>query len=404
MARESSHGKVPNSAHDRCDVGVRLLRAWRGEVLAAMVYALIAQRLPDRQAELVRRIAQVEDRHRLRLQGRMHELGIAVPDQASVRVGPCLRLQARIAPVNRLLAAREAAEQADVDDVYGRPTGDPVTDGLFAEIREQERSHALTVQELRRGSKDSSRPAGEPDVAGAALARARLDRILARERWHQRGGWISDAIYGANDGLASVFGIVAGVSGATGGSSFVLTAGLSGAIASALSMAAGAFLASRSEAEVVAANVERERQEIVEHPEEEREDLSLFNQAKGIDEAAADRLAAMIAQHPEAMLQALSAEELGVTQAGTGNPAQSALAAGVSTGLGAIVPVIPFMFTTGTVAIVAAAVISLMAHFVVGAATSLVTLRTWWSAGLEMTLAGVIVGGATYLVGLVLPT
>jgi VIT1/CCC1 family predicted Fe2+/Mn2+ transporter len=83
---------------------------------------------------------------------------------------------------------------------------------------------------------------------------------------------------------------------------------------------------------------------------------------------------------------------------------QAAAAAGISTGLGAIVPVIPFIFTTGTVAIVIAAVISLVAHFLVGAAKSLVTLRSWWSAGLEMTLAGVIVGGATYIVGLALPT
>jgi VIT1/CCC1 family predicted Fe2+/Mn2+ transporter len=104
------------------------------------------------------------------------------------------------------------------------------------------------------------------------------------------------------------------------------------------------------------------------------------------------------------MLQALSADELGVTESGTGNPAESALAAGVSTGLGAIVPVIPFMITTGTAGIVAAAIVSLVAHFLVGAAKSLVTLRSWWASGLEMTLAGVIVGGATYLVGLALPT
>jgi hypothetical protein len=64
----------------------------------------------------------------------------------------------------------------------------------------------------------------------------------------------------------------------------------------------------------------------------------------------------------------------------------------------------PFMVTTGTAAIVAAAIVSLVAHFLVGVAKSLVTLRSWWSSGLEMTLAGVIVGGATYLVGLVLPT
>ena len=73
-------------------------------------------------------------------------------------------------------------------------------------------------------------------------------------------------------------------------------------------------------------------------------------------------------------------------------------------GLGAIVPVIPFIFTTGTRRDHAAAIISLIAHFLVGAAKSLVTLRSWWSGGLEMTLAGVIVGGATYLVGLALPT
>src|SRR5437763_11300641 len=113
---------------------------------------------------------------------------------------------------------------------------------------------------------------------------ARLNRILGRESWHRTGsGWISGAIYGANDGLAAVFGIVAGVSGATGGSSFVLTAGLFGAIASALSMATGAYLAERSEGEVTEANVERERQEIVEHPEEEKEEGSLFYQLKRIE-------------------------------------------------------------------------------------------------------------------------
>ena len=248
-----------------------------------------------------------------------------------------------------------------------------------------------------------------PPSAAAPLAvpgaQARLDRILGRERWHRMGGgWISGAIYGANDGLAAVFGIVAGVSGATSGSSAVLTAGLAGAIASALSMATGAFLAERSEAEVAAANVERERQEIAEHPEEEKEELSLFYQLKGIDEKTADELAERLAQHPDAMLQTLSAEEFGASPEGGSNAAEAALAAGISTGVGAIIPVIPFMITTGTAAIVAAAIVSLVAHFLVGAAKSLVTLRSWWSAGLEMTLAGVIVGGATYLVGLALPT
>jgi VIT1/CCC1 family predicted Fe2+/Mn2+ transporter len=395
------------------EVRERLLKAWRGEIVAGGVYDLIAKRMPAREAEILRRMAAAESGHRGRLEARMQELGIPVPSAGSVRVPVWLRLQARVAPVDRLLAAREAAEDEEVDDLYKRSTGDPVTDGLLREIRKEERSHSLAVADIRSGGGsragdgDGGPPVPALDAAPLAVpgAQTRLDRILGREKWHRTGGgWISGAIYGANDGLAAVFGIVAGVSGATGGSSSVLTAGLAGAIASALSMATGAFLAERSEAEVAAANVERERQEIAEHPEEEKEELSLFYQLKGIDERTADDLAERMAQHPDAMLQALAVEEFGAGAHGGGDPVQAALAAGISTGLGAIVPVIPFMITTGTAAIVAAAIVSLVAHFLVGAAKSLVTLRSWWSAGLEMTLAGVIVGGATYLVGLALPT
>jgi VIT1/CCC1 family predicted Fe2+/Mn2+ transporter/ferritin-like protein len=386
------------------EVRDRLLKAWQGEILAGGVYELIANRMPDREAEILRRMARAESGHRERLENRMSELGIVIPDPSTVKVPLWLRLQARVAPVDRLLAAREAAEDEEVDDLYKRATGDPVTDTLLRDIRKEERSHSLAVQEIRTGSVDGDGTGRDAPIAVPG-ARARLDRILGREKWHRTGGgWISGAIYGANDGLAAVFGIVAGVSGATGGSSSVLTAGLAGAIASALSMATGAFLAERSEAEVHAANIERERQEIAEHPEEEKEELSLFYQLKGIDEKTADELAERMSQHPDAMLQALAVEEFGGGGDTDGAATQAALAAGVSTGLGAIVPVIPFMITTGTAAIVAAAIVSLIAHFLVGAAKSLVTLRSWWSAGLEMTLAGVIVGGATYLVGLALPT
>jgi VIT1/CCC1 family predicted Fe2+/Mn2+ transporter/ferritin-like protein len=388
------------------EVSERLLKAWQGEILAGAVYELIAARMPEREAEILRRMAKAESGHRERLERRMTELGLPIPDPRTVRVPPWLRLQAKIAPVDRLLAAREAAEDEEVDDLYKRSTGDPVTDTLLRDIRKEERSHAMAVQEIRSGSPDGG-GGGVSESAPLAVpgARDRLDRILGREKWHRTGGgWISGAIYGANDGLAAVFGIVAGVSGATGGSSSVLTAGLAGAIASALSMATGAFLAERSETEVRAANVERERQEITEHPEEEKEELSLFYQLKGVDQQTADELADRMSKHPDAMLQALSVEEFGASGDGGGDASQAALAAGVSTGLGAIVPVIPFMITTGTAAIVAAAVVSLVAHFLVGAAKSLVTLRSWWAAGLEMTLAGVIVGGATYLVGFALPT
>jgi vacuolar iron transporter family protein len=372
----------------------RLLQAWRGEIEAGAVYELIARRENDpERAEILRKMAAAEGGHRRRLEERMRELAIPVPDPSSVRIGWWTRLQARLAPVDRLLAAREAAESDEVDELYLRPTGDEQTDELLRDIRKDEASHSMAVNEMRGDEEAAPAPSAPP-------AQARLDRILGRETWHQSGsGWISGAIYGANDGLAAVFGIVSGVSGATGGSDLVLTAGVAGAVASALSMATGAFLAERSEAEVAEANIERERQEIVAHPDEEREELSLFYQLKGMDEEAANRLAAEQSKDPEAMLRVLAVEELGGAKGG-GDPVQASLAAGVSTGVGAIIPVLPFFWMVGDSAVILAAAISLVAHFLVGAAKSLFTLRSWWASGLEMTVAGVIVGGATYAIGL----
>ena len=386
------------------DVRERLLKAWRGEIEARAAYQLIGRRLPPREAEIMGRMADAEAGHRQRLESRMRELGIEVPSPESVKISAWTRLQCRIAPIDRLLAAREAAEDDEVDDLYKRSTGDAATDRLLHEIRKDERSHSMAVSDIRSGDRDAPRET-PPMTANQQRAKAQLDKIMGREKWHQTGGgWISGAIYGANDGLASVFGIVAGVSGATAGSSFVLTAGAAGAIASALSMATGAYLAERSETEVAAANLERERAEIEQHPEEEREELSLYYQLKGIDEQTADAMAEQLAVNPDAMLKALAMEEFGVNGADDGNAAQASVAAGISTGLGAMIPVIPFIFTHGTLGIAISAGVSLIAHFLVGAAKSLVTLRTWWAAGFEMTLAGVIVGGATYLVGLALPT
>jgi vacuolar iron transporter family protein len=385
------------------EVRERLLSAWRGEITAGTMYDLIAQRLPEREAEILHKMAAAESSHRQRLEARMQQLGIAIPDPSSVKIGWWMRMQARIAPIDKLLAAREAAEDEEVDDLYKRSTGDAATDKLLRDIRKEERSHSMAVSDIRAGSSDD-----DPAVAQLSptqqRAKTRLEKITGRETWHNTGGgWVSGAIYGANDGLASVFGLVAGVAGATSGSSIVLTAGLAGAIAASLSMATGAYLAERSEAEIKQANVEHERREIAEHPEEEKEELSLFYQLKGIDEATADAMAEQLAKQPDAMLKALAAEEFG-GMGDDGDALGATVAAGLSTLVGAILPVIPFIFINGVTAIVLAAIISLIAHFAVGAAKSLITLRTWWAAGLEMTMAGVLVGGITFLIGLALPT
>src|SRR6266849_7506634 len=368
----------------------RLLQAWHGESQARAMYTILADRLgSSRRAEIVRAIAAAEASHRERIEKRLRELGEPVPDPSSVKLSILQRLQARLAPVEMVIERMEAAEEEEIFDRYKRTTGDSETDAVLEGIRVEEEGHSRSLESMEVAHRAS-------DPAPSSV-QSRLNRILGRESWHRTGaGWISGAIYGANDGLAAVFGIVAGVSGATGGSSFVLTAGLFGAIASALSMATGAFLAERSTSELAVANVEGERREIREHPEEEKEELSLFYQLKGLSKSEADLLADRLAQNPEGMLKVLATEELGDATAEGGNPAQSALAAGLSTFIGAMVPVLPFFWLHGTPAVATAAVVSLIAHFLVGAAKSLFTLRSWWAAGLEMTAAGVLVGGITF--------
>jgi len=384
------------------DVSGRLIDAWTDEVQATIVYGLIAARESDpRRAAVLNRLAEVERSHRDRLERRMTELGIQIPDEAAVKLSAWRRLQARVAPVDRLLARQEAMEADIASAIQERPTGDPDTDRLLEQIRDEEEQHTVALGQLRSGALPVSDRAG-PASDGPQV---RLTRILGRERWHRAsGGWISGVIYGANDGLAAVFGLVAGFSGATGGSHLVLTAGLFGAIGSALSMATGAYLAERSVAEVAAANLAREREEVRTHPEEEKEELSLFYQLKGLTVAEADMVVARIAEDPEQLFRAVAIEEFGSADAERGDAVQAALAGGLSTAVGAMVPVIPFFFLHGTAGVIVAASVSLVAHFAVGAAKSLFTLRTAWSAGIEMTAAGAIVGGVTFLLGLAIGT
>jgi vacuolar iron transporter family protein len=379
------------------DVGERLIEAWTDEVQAVIVYGLIAEREPDpRRAAVLRKLGEIEVNHRARLEARMRELGIEIPDERSVGISAWQRLQARFAPLERLIARQEAMEQAIAAEIEERPTGDADTDRLLEEIRDEETQHTVALAQLRAGKLPSGD--GGHDEDGPQV---RLTRILGRERWHRGGdGWISGVIYGANDGLAAVFGLVAGFSGATGGSHLVRTAGLFGAIGSALSMATGAYLAERSVAEVAAANLAREREEVLTHPEEEKEELSLFYQLKGLTAEEADMVVERIAEDPERLFRALAIEEFGSADPERGDAVQAALAGGISTAMGAMVPVLPFFWLSGTAGVIVAAAVSLVAHFAVGAAKSLFTLRSAWSAGLEMTAAGAIVGGATYLLGL----
>jgi VIT1/CCC1 family predicted Fe2+/Mn2+ transporter len=175
-------------------------------------------------------------------------------------------------------------------------------------------------------------------------------------------------------------------------------------IASALSMGSGAYLAAKSTREIYEAEVAREHEAVRMNPAEARELLALYYQVKGLPEDDALHVADHIGSDPDQIVRALVSERLGSSEEALSKPMVSALSGALSTAVGAIIPVIPFFFLSGVTAIIVAAVVSLIAHFAVGAAKSLITVRSWWSSGLEMTIVGAIEGAVTYGIGILLGT
>lgn len=276
--------------------------------------------------------------------------------------------------------------------------GDEGSLAILEHVIEDEKDHYRELGSLLRG-RSHAHQSGRQVVNAKTL----LEEMLAKRNSgrSQPGSWIGDAIYGVNDGLGAIFGIVSGVSGATAGNGkYVLLAGLAGMIASALSMGAGAYLAAKSEREIYEAEFEREREAIRMNPSEARELLSLYYQVKGLPEDDSAHVVEHIAANPELLLKALASERLSTSEDGLKVPWVSALSGALSTAVGAIIPVIPFFFMTGTSAIITAAVVSLLAHFAVGAAKSLITVRSWWASGFEMTAVGALEGAVTYAIGL----
>jgi VIT1/CCC1 family predicted Fe2+/Mn2+ transporter/rubrerythrin len=370
-----------------------LQEALRKERASQRIYHALARRESNeaRRKALIG-LAETEKRHAERWTERLLELGAELPpDRDSLRE----RIWRWVLVQSGTDNALKRIEQNEVDDT------EMYTSLAEMAPTEADRSAILTVrhdEEVHSGGMQKNRSASPSALASP---QARLDIILHRESWHKGGGgWIGQAIYGANDGLGSVFGIVSGVAGATAGGPAVLIAGLAGMLASALSMGSGAYLATKAEREMQEAEIRREREELMRHPEEEEEELALFYQLKGVPEDEAKTLAARLIAQPESALKALGSEELGITEQSFPNPWIAALSATLSTATGAFIPIVPFFFTSGYPAIIASFVISTLAHFLIGAAKTVVTGLSPWRSGAEMTVVGLGEALITYALGL----
>jgi VIT1/CCC1 family predicted Fe2+/Mn2+ transporter/rubrerythrin len=376
---------------DKVKLFSTLQNAYRREMSGAKVYRELSERESTKERkEILIRLAEAEEKHAQKWKTRLNELGGEIPKNIESLPGRIKRwLLVRTGTENALRRLEEAedndtaAYQEDVKNFQDKKDIDAMN-----EVEKEEKVHSKILNSMTQPE--------QPQV--------KLDAMMKREKWHTHGvgGWVGQAIYGANDGLGAVFGIVSGMAGYTGGSDVVLIAGLTGSLASALSMGSGAYLSRKSEKEVYQAEIERERKEIEMNPEEEREELSLFYQLKGFSKEEAEKFSDTLIEQPEHMLKVLASEELGLSEATFPYPTREAFSAGMSTAIGGMIPVIPFFFTSGLTAVIISLTISTLAHFAIGILKTIVTGRNWFKSGLEMTAVGIVTAAIAYGVGLLL--
>src|SRR6266498_6025509 len=296
---------MAQDAQDRQETIEVVKRNWRAEVETAQTYRDLAEREQDEKRKgILLRMAEAEERHAQRWEQKLRDLGVEPPVLEETIGRRLNRWWNKIAGANIAIRRMEAAEErheAEFREQAGR--------ALAAEQDVQEFLRTSALEE-KAHARALNAMAGPPNPKTA------LDTILKRERWHGRGGsWVADAIYGVNDGLGAVFGIVSGVAGATNNQQhYILISGLAGMIASSLSMGAGAYLAVKSEREVYEAEISREKQEVEENPEEEIEEMSLFYQLQGFTPEESQKMAERLAQQPEQFVQAMAQSELGLSE------------------------------------------------------------------------------------------
>ncbi len=225
--------------------------------------------------------------------------------------------------------------------------------------------------------------------------------LIDHEHADVTGGWLRPAVFGAMDGLVSNAALIAGVAGGTRDhpdASAVVLAGLAGLAAGAFSMAAGEYASVASQSEAAEHEIAKERREIIANPLGETEELAEMFTDKGIDPDLAREVAVQVHRDLDNAVAVHSIEELGVDPDDLASPVVAATSSFVAFALGALVPVLPYLF--GFEVLAPAIALTLVALFACGAVVTRVTSRPWWYGGLRQVLLGGAAFALTYVVGM----
>lgn len=234
----------------------------------------------------------------------------------------------------------------------------------------------------------------EPKISGGSLA-----RFESRHR-SVGGNALRAAVLGGNDGLVSNFSLVMGIAGASDGQNGVLLAGMAGLLAGALSMSLGEWISVKSSQELYENQMKLEMEEVENNPEGERRELALIYIAKGIPTEQANQMATEIMSNKTNAHEMLVREELGIQpEELEGSAMEAAAYSFFLFAIGAILPVIPFFFTSGLVAIALSVILSGIGLFVIGAAITLFTGKNVWYSGFRQVLFGLAAAAITFSIG-----
>ena len=218
-------------------------------------------------------------------------------------------------------------------------------------------------------------------------------------------GEIREMIFGAQDGLVSTLAVVSTVAGASPDRFPVLVAGIASALAGIFSMAAGEYMSSKSQREIFEAQIVGEREEVAERPGEAEAEIAYMLEEDGLPRPDAAQVARLMADHPDVLLKTMVEKELGLAlEEGHGSPLQGAMIMGVAFGIGAAVPIVPYLLLpvrggATPISVVATAAVL----FGIGVMKSRWTRRHWLRSGIEILLLGAFAGVVGYFFGSVLP-
>ena len=332
-------------------------------------------------AEFYRRLSSTEQAHADAWAKRLTDMGAPVPPYRPGWRTRVLKWIAQRFGVSAVLPTLTSMEDTGVHG-YSGPSAD-VEEQSFAST---EQTHARMLRQIGQS--------GSGGLAGSAVA-----QIEGRHRT-AGGNALRAAVLGANDGLVSNLSLVMGVAGAELAGGTILVTGFAGLLAGAISMALGEWISVQSSRELYQKQLRTEEEEIATAPEEEAEELTLIYQARGLNEENARQLAQRIMSDSEHALDTLARDELGIDPEELGGSAwEAALTSFFLFAIGAIIPVIPFIFLSGLTAAAVSAAFSAVGLFLIGTSITLFTGRTVLYSGTRQVLFGLAAAAITYAIG-----